>query len=99
MVEDWRHILTHRGLHVNLKCVLSDMLFDLERSHRFRRQRHNTAKLVPMVLTLINHEGNVMSTAPRNATFNVGGLPISITSSFNEGFRERASAVGDLQEE
>jgi len=34
-----------------------------------------------------------MPTAPRNAKSNGGGLPFSITSSFNEGFRERAPAV------
>ena len=55
-VEDRTHLLTHSGWDVSLKGVLSDLHFDLERSHRFRCQRPNAAKLVPIVLTLVDQD-------------------------------------------
>ena len=55
-MEDRTHFLAHRGWDVNLKGVLSDLPLDLERSHRFRCQRSNAAKLAPMVLTLIDQD-------------------------------------------
>ena len=55
-VEDRTRLFTLRCWDVNLKGVLSDLPFDLERSRRLRCQRHNAAKLVPMVLTLVDHD-------------------------------------------
>ena len=55
-VEDRTHLFTHRGWDVNIKGVRSDLPFDLEKSHRFRCQRPNAAKLFPMVITLVDQD-------------------------------------------
>ena len=43
-------------MDINIKGVLGDLPFDAEESHRFQCQRPNAAKLVPIVLTLIDQD-------------------------------------------
>ena len=53
-LDDWSHLLMHRGLDVSIKGVLSDLPLNRELSHRFQSKRPSAAKMVPMVLALID---------------------------------------------
>ena len=58
-MEHWPHFFSNGRWYVNLEGVFGDLIFDLERAHCFRCQGSKWARLISVVLTLVDQ--NVLS--------------------------------------